>query len=120
MSNKSAKLSVHDIQQLRYDYAAGKANQGQLARRYKISVIQVGRITRRECWQNISDFGLEPLDLEASARRLMAIQEETDASKKMQAAIEEQRQENQKGDAYLNELTGDQDAGSKRAADKPA
>lgn len=117
MSNKAAKLSFHDIQQLRHDYATGKATQGQLARRHKISVIQVGRITRRECWQNVPDVDLTQADLDQTLQRLLTVQDETNASKKMQEAIAAGKAEARKGDDYLNELTGELNGTNKPTGD---
>lgn len=106
----AAKLTARDIQQMRHDYATGTVTQGDLCRKYNISVIQVGRILRRECWRGVPDFELTAFDLDASARRLLAIQEEVNrqsATAKMQEALREERETGRAGDKLLDELTGD-------------
>ena len=116
MTSRAAKLTIHEVQQMRHDYASGRFTQGALARRHGVSVFQVGRIIRHECWQHVEELALEPFDLEQSARRLLAIQEQVNEQKataKMQDSIRADVESGKTGDKLLDELTGDQDARSK-------
>jgi hypothetical protein len=47
---RSAKLTGEQVYQLRLDYVSG-TSQGDLSRKYQISIGQVGRIVRGESWQ---------------------------------------------------------------------
>ncbi len=51
---RAGKLTPTLVHDMRLEYAAG-ATQGSLARKYGISIGQVGRIVRGECWQQYSN-----------------------------------------------------------------
>ena len=63
---RAGKLTPTLVHDMRLEYAAG-ATQGQLARKYGISVGQVGRIVRGECWQQYTNPAAES---SAPARQL--------------------------------------------------
>jgi hypothetical protein len=53
-NTRAGKITAQEVYDLREEYAAG-ATQGSLARKYKLSVGQVGRIVRGESWQSYSN-----------------------------------------------------------------
>lgn len=115
-NSKAAKITVHDVQQMRHDYDTGQATQGALAKRYKLSITQVARIVRGESWQNVPAIELGAFDLEASARRMLALQEEIQGQSARARMEEDARKEKEKGtvgDKLLNELTGGNNDGSR-------
>lgn len=54
-NTRSAKLTASQVQEMRSKYAQGGYTQGRLAREYGISVIQAGRILRRESWHTLAN-----------------------------------------------------------------
>lgn len=83
--NKRAvrKLTATQVYDIRLLYRRGDCTQGELARDFGVSVIQIGRITRGEVWQEIK---LPPSDrdVEESMRRMLQVQEETQGLSKLQ------------------------------------
>lgn len=75
-NNRTAKkLTLSQVAEIRELYAQG-ATQGQLCRRFGMSVGQIGRIVRGESWANDTPPTSMPResDIEASAQRLLRIQ----------------------------------------------
>jgi transcriptional regulator with XRE-family HTH domain len=72
---RRAVLTASKVQEMRALYGRGHVTQGQLARDYGVSVVQVGRIVRGEVWQGLGPQQAGAEELEASARRLMELQE---------------------------------------------
>lgn len=50
-NTKAAKLTIHDVREMRERYAEGWT-QAKLSVTYGVGVVQVGRIVRGECWQD--------------------------------------------------------------------
>lgn len=74
--NTSRKLTLELVQQMRKDYGDG-ATQGALARYYGVSVVQVGRIVRGECWMEGAGVRMPTqAEMDATLARLLAIQED--------------------------------------------
>lgn len=101
-NSASAKLTVSRVLDMRAEYGEG-ATQGELARKYQISVVQVGRIVRGESWQNL------PLDLSPAAKeqQLLKLQElakEGEEERKMERDIQAARQKEKAADTMLEEL----------------
>jgi len=132
-NHRAAKLTEALVEQMRARYAAGEVTQGDLAREYNVSVVQIGRIVRGESWATNRAITPRDQDIAASAARMFAVQQEVNARRaagepfeppvipiapepqpagsalaKMQTEIQKRRD----GDAdhMLNELTGDKDA----------
>lgn len=103
------KLSLHDVQQIRHDFDTGRKTQGQLSREYGVSVVQIGRICRREVWHNVAPAEVTDTDLMQSAHRLMKLQEEVtqrSALQKMSEQIAADKDSGKAGDRMLDELMG--------------
>ena len=52
-SNPASKLTWKIVGEIREDYRTGNFTQKQLAEKYKISMSNVGKITRRESWNTL-------------------------------------------------------------------
>ncbi len=110
-NTKAMKLSTTQVQQL-YDRLLQGETQGSLAREYRISVVQVGRIARGESRANetgantqpVPNFNLEtrPVDVEASMARLRSILDEPPAA--LTRIQDEIRLEHEKAQAVDSEL----------------
>ena len=75
-NNRTAKkLTLGQVAEIRELYAQG-ATQGQLCRRFGMSVGQIGRIVRGESWASDTPPTSMPResDIEASAQRLLRVQ----------------------------------------------
>lgn len=73
-NTKSAKLTATAVMDMRESYASGTCTQGDLARKYRISGVQVGRILRGESWTSLPLPG-SPDSLEEQAARVFARQD---------------------------------------------
>ena len=95
-----------EVQEIRHLYNQGRVTQGDLSRRFGVSVIQIGRIVRGEVWQQLPT--LEHLmsqgELRESADRMLAMQEQLqrDTAAKLQADAAELM----KADKFIDELAG--------------
>lgn len=78
-NTKASKLTATQVQQIREFYARGAITQGQLARDYQVSIVTIGRIVRGEVWQNLAPREPTRQELDESAQRLLALQEELKA-----------------------------------------
>lgn len=108
-NTRASKLTYDQVADIRARYAAGKS-QGALAREYKMSAVQIGRIVRMESWTDVPAAPATKAELHASALRLLALQHEVSGTAKLQAVAAEEL----KGKALLDELdesTGGRDAG---------
>lgn len=105
-NRKASKLSIPEVIEIRELYRKGRISQGELSRRFQVSIVQIGRIVRGEVWQQIPtlDEVLSQGELKESAARMVALQEkmQADAMEKLQQTAEEQP----KADKMLDELTG--------------
>lgn len=79
--NKLTAVQVYDIRAL---YARGDCTQGELARDFKVSVIQIGRIVRGEVWQTLPAAGPTDTEQQDVLRRLLQAQEEVSGMTKLQ------------------------------------
>ena len=52
-NRKASKLSVSEVIEIRQLYAQGRLTQGELSRRFHVSIVQIGRIVRGEVWQSV-------------------------------------------------------------------
>lgn len=76
-NTRAAKLTPTMVQQIREQYASGSYSQGSLARAYKISIGQIGRIVRGESWQDTVALAQPTaMDLEEQAKRVLRAQQE--------------------------------------------
>lgn len=73
---RASKLTASQVQEIRTLYDAGRASQGQLSREYGVSVVQVGRIVRREVWQHLPPPGPSQSEIDESAARMLVIAKE--------------------------------------------
>lgn len=69
-------LTASKVGEIRALYGRGHVTQGQLARDYGVSVVQIGRIVRGEVWQGLGPQQVGARELEDSAARMLALQEE--------------------------------------------
>lgn len=77
-NTRAAKLTATSVLEIRDFYERGRVSQGQLARDYGVSVVQIGRIVRGEVWQGLRQ-GMPSADaLDESAQRLLKIQEDVE------------------------------------------
>ena len=97
----SSKLLPGQVMEIRHKYKNEGWSQGALARAYGVSGNQIGRIVRRESWQNLPD-----LDEEAAmTERLIKVgREVNDAKARMEEEVARKREQEQRGDKLLNEL----------------
>lgn len=103
-------LTAQEVLNIRASWGRGMT-QGELSRRYKISVVQIGRICRGESWQNIIGMPSDA-DIEASARKMLALQEslkERSAAEKMAEAVRIEKEKGIAGDRLLDEFIGEKD-----------
>lgn len=103
-NTRAAKLTAALVEQIRERYKEPGVTQGQLAREYRVTAAQIGRIIRGESWQNIPQPAPTQEDIAGSLQRLLNAQKEvqgTSAREKMAETI--------KGpaDKYLDELKGE-------------
>ena len=98
----SAKLTASMVLDMRAEYAEG-ATQGDLSRKYEISVVQVGRIVRGESWQNLPT-DLSPAAKQQALLRSLEAAEEAKALGKMQEDIAVVKERDP--DRMLEELKG--------------
>lgn len=90
---RSARLTAAQVQTIRTRYQAGGITQGDLAREYQVSVVQVGRIVRGESWQHMPLPAPGPDDMAAMLARSVRLRaeiqppEESSAVKKMQREL---------------------------------
>ena len=81
-NNRTAKkLTLGQVAEIRELYAQG-ATQGQLCRRFSMSVGQIGRIVRGESWAADAQPVSMPraADIEASAKRLLQVQAQVNSA----------------------------------------
>lgn len=69
-------LTASKVGEIRALYGKGHVTQGQLARDYGVSVVQIGRIVRGEVWQGLGPQQVGARELEESAARMLALQAE--------------------------------------------
>jgi hypothetical protein len=72
---RRAVLTMTKVQEIRAFYNQGHVTQGQLARDYGVSVVQIGRIVRGEVWQGVGPAASSKRELDDTAERLLALQE---------------------------------------------
>ena len=73
-NSKAAKLTADIVQSMRREYQEGRVTQGALAKRYHVSVVQIGRILRREVWHDLAVPMVDAGIVADSARRMMELQ----------------------------------------------
>jgi hypothetical protein len=73
---RRAVLTMTKVQEIRAFYARGHVTQGQLARDYGVSVVQIGRIVRGEVWQGVGPAPSSQKEMEETAERLLALQQD--------------------------------------------
>jgi len=75
-NTRAAKLTASAVLEIRDFYEKGRISQGQLARDYGVSVVQIGRIVRGEVWQGLRNAMPSNEAIEESAQRMLKLQEE--------------------------------------------
>lgn len=93
-NNRAAKLTPGQVMQIRTRYEEGLCTQGELAREFQISIVQVGRIVRGEVWQTLPASVASDQQIIESAERMMALQ------------AAEQRRKDGEADRMAEELKG--------------
>jgi len=73
-NSRARKVSPAQVLEIRKRYDGGLATQGSLAREFGVSVVQIGRIVRREVWNSLPETPGED-DFAESAKRLLQVQE---------------------------------------------
>jgi hypothetical protein len=94
-NTKAAKLTASEVLAMREDYRSGYT-QGELCRKYRIGIAQVGRIVRNEVWTDVQVIPTD-FDFEESARRLQEVQRATDAKAAGARQIDELRRDRKSG-----------------------
>ena len=69
------KLDYTKVQMIRLRAQQGVTH-GTLAREFRVTITQIGRIIRHEVWQEIPELLLPQADLEAQIRRMLKLQEQ--------------------------------------------
>ncbi len=88
-ANKHAnKLDATKVQLIRRKAQQGMT-QGALAREFKVSVVQIGRIVRYEVWQEVPDLAADPATLAAQEARLLKLQTQVHAIEELGGGIAE-------------------------------
>lgn len=77
-NTRAAKLTASKVLEIRDFYEMGHVSQGQLARDYGVSVVQIGRIVRGEVWQSLRGAQASPEALADSAARLLLVQQDVE------------------------------------------
>ncbi len=78
-NSRAAKLTANEVMEIRRLYAETDVTQGQLARDFKVSGVQIGRIIRGEVWQKLGPTPPTKEEIEMVGRRLAELQEKVDA-----------------------------------------
>lgn len=109
-NTRASKLTPAMVNEMRRIYAEGRKTQGQLARDFGISAVQVGRIVRWESWTDMPEI-VTGNEMEASLSRLADVQRERDLTTRLAEEVKAIRKEQTpgetKGDKLLEELSGD-------------
>jgi len=104
-NSKAAKLTASQVIEIRRLYAESDATQGQIARDFEISAVQVGRILRGESWQQLPATMPTREEMDMSARRLYEMQEARKAMSPQERMARDVLEEQQKHpDAMVKEL----------------
>lgn len=75
-NTKARKLDVLQVQQIRKAYEEG-ATQGEIARAFGMSAVQIGRIVRGESWPTSAGArGMAPREADDVLKGLLALQEQ--------------------------------------------
>jgi len=101
-NRRASKLSFPEVAEIRRLYAQGVITQGDLSRRFGVSVIQIGRIVRGEVWQQlpVMDRGMSEGELKESAERMLALQQSLTGA----AKLEQVAKDLNKGNEMVDEL----------------
>jgi len=75
-NTRAAHLTASQVLEIRDFYERGRVTQGQLARDYGVSVVQIGRIVRGEVWQGLRKALPSAAAIDESAQRMLALQAE--------------------------------------------
>ena len=75
-NSRAAKLTIGQVREIRELYVASRASQGQLARDFGVSVVQIGRIVRGEVWQNLGPVAPTKEEMALSAQRMYELSEQ--------------------------------------------
>ena len=74
-NNAARKLTIGQVNEIRDLYAQGYT-QGSIGKHFGVSIGQIGRIVRGESWMKVAmTRAMTPAEIEASAQRLLAVQE---------------------------------------------
>lgn len=99
----AAKLVAEQVVEIRRKYATGEHTQGGLAREYKISVVQIGRILRGESWQGLPT---EPTQEEIDRSMTSVLERLKKEPTTLDGAMQEEAQENAARDEGLQDRLG--------------
>lgn len=92
-------------------YDARTHTQGELSRIFGVSVVQVGRIVRRESWQQVQPAPPSAVDMQAALQRTLRVQEEVNRQNAEKEAIEKRHL---LGDALVKELQNEGESATSR------
>jgi hypothetical protein len=99
-NRRGTKLTAAVVQEIRARYATGRVTQGALSRTYLVSIAQIGRIVRGEVWQSLPPAAPSDTIIEASARKMFALQESFNGT----ARLQREAADLGRGDRMLDEL----------------
>lgn len=100
---RAAKATPSIVRLIREMYDSGRYTQAGIAREVGLSVVQVGRITRRESWADLPE-ELTSEAIAASAERLMRTQ---DALARMGKEVTEAAKELTPGETKADRMVGE-------------
>lgn len=92
-NSRSARLTAAQVQTIRARYQAGGVTQGDLAREYQVSVVQIGRIVRGESWQHMPLPQAGPDEQALALQRLVNLRSELEPEKRVESAVEKMQRE---------------------------
>jgi hypothetical protein len=115
-NERSAKLTIHQVEEMRRLYAESSCSQGQLARDFGISIGQVGRIVRGEAWQSLGPPMPTKQEIELSARRAFEYQQQIRNESPAERMVREAAENVAKSpDAMVTDLSKEPEVVQRRA-----
>lgn len=117
-NSRAAKLTVSQVIEMRRLYAESNVSQGQLARDFDVSVVQVGRIVRGEVWQHLEVMPTKE-QLELTGKRMLDLQNTLKTMSPQEKMVHDYMREREKNpDVMLEELATPAEERDATEADK--
>ena len=73
-NKRAAKLTAEQVQDIRRRAATGRWTQRALSAEFEVTVVQIGRIVRREVWMDLAPPALSASQEADTMKRLLALQ----------------------------------------------